>query len=243
LRQQLDENKSARENITDGTDFLIINDQKRHVMGFLQDFLFSPDRAQTLVRYLSGGERNRLLLARMMSRPANVLVLDEPTNDLDVETLELLEELLPSFSGTVLLVSHDRAFINNVVTSTIVFTGDGSLEEFDGGYDDWQRVSAQRPAVAVPASAEVADSSPSVTRESGPAATRRKLSWREQRELEELPDRIATLEARQKELHDTMSRPDFYQSGGTAIAEVAAELNQVAMDLANAYDRWQMLEE
>ena len=155
LRNQLDENKSARENISDGTDFLMINDQKRHIMGFLQDFLFSPERAQTLVKFLSGGERNRLLLAKMMSKPANILVLDEPTNDLDAETLELLEEMLPTFSGTVLLVSHDRAFLNNVVSSTIVFEGNGEIGEYDGGYDDWLRTRDQRATIAREAAAVV----------------------------------------------------------------------------------------
>lgn len=139
LRAQLEEDKSVRENIGDGSDYVLINGQRKHVVGYLQDFLFSPDRVQTRVSFLSGGERNRLLLARLFTKPANILVLDEPTNDLDAETLELLEELLAQFSGTLLLVSHDRAFLNNVATSTFVFEGDGVIREFDGGYDDWLR--------------------------------------------------------------------------------------------------------
>lgn len=248
LRNQLDENKSARENISDGTDFLMINDQKRHIMGFLQDFLFAPDRAQTLVRFLSGGERNRLLLAKMMSKPANILVLDEPTNDLDAETLELLEEMLPAFSGTVLLVSHDRAFLNNVVTSTIAFEGGGRLEEYDGGYDDWLRLRDQRTATAAadgsPESQPESDSSSDRTGVSASlkSATARKLTFKEQRELDELPERIASLEQRQRELHDEMARPGFYQSGGDAIARVAGELNRVEADLNAAMERWVELE-
>lgn len=252
LRNQLDETKSARENISDGTDFLMINGQKRHVMGFLQDFLFSPDRAHTLVGFLSGGERNRLLLAKMMSRPANVLVLDEPTNDLDAETLELLEDVLPDFSGTVFLVSHDRAFLNNVVTSTIVFEGDGVLGEYDGGYDDWarirdQRLAAAREAAAVKPAVEKnsaamgpsGGSSPAVS--AAPVKTRR-LSFREQRELEELPERIAALEARQTQLNAEMATEGFFQSAGPRITAVTTELARLGEELAQCYQRWESLE-
>jgi ATP-binding cassette subfamily F protein uup len=251
LRDQLDPQKTARENISDGTDFLMINGQKRHVLGFLQDFLFSPDRAHTLAGFLSGGERNRLLLAKIMSRPANVLVLDEPTNDLDAETLELLEDLLPQFSGTVFLVSHDRAFLNNVATSTFVFEGDGQVGEFDGGYDDWLRIHDQRLATA--ASQATGKSDESLTRSSSsaaapapaaaPAAPRgRKLSFREQRELESLPDRIAELEARQAELQQQLASPGFFQSGGAKITEVTTELSRVADELADCFARWEQLE-
>ena len=248
LRNQLEEDKSARENISDGTDFLMINDQKRHIMGFLQDFLFSPERAHTLVKFLSGGERNRLLLAKMMSKPANILVLDEPTNDLDAETLELLEEMLPTFSGTVLLVSHDRAFINNVVSSTIVFEGNGEIGEYDGGYDDWLRTRDQRVSIAREAAALVkplASVSSNAGSSSGSTAVSvklKKLSFKEQRELDELPERIASLEKRQKQLHVEMAAPGFYQSGGDRIAKAAAELDRINEDLADGFQRWEVLE-
>lgn len=245
LRNQLDETQSARENISDGTDFLMINGQKRHIMGFLQDFLFSPERAHTLVQFLSGGERNRLLLAKMMSRPANILVLDEPTNDLDAETLELLEDILPSFAGTVLLVSHDRAFLNNVVTSTIVFEGDGVLGEYDGGYDDWLRVKEQRDATE---KSFLSESRKSVASPSGaalmsaPAVKTRKLSFKDQRELEQMPDQIAKLEKRQKELQAEMAAPGFYQSSGEKIAKVTSELAAVGEKLEHCFLRWEELE-
>ncbi len=251
LRNQLDETKSARENISDGTDFLMINDQKRHIMGFLQDFLFSPERAQTLVKFLSGGERNRLLLAKMMSKPANILVLDEPTNDLDAETLELLEDMLPEFNGTVLLVSHDRAFLNNIVTSTIIFEGNGVLGEYDGGYDDWIRARDQRDATERALLAESATRKPeavtSVSAGSSSNATAapikaRKLSFKEQRELDEMPERIAGLEKRQRDLNATMASPGFYQSGGEKIAKVTIELADVSGQLDHCFRRWEELE-
>ncbi|MEZ6034270.1 MAG: ATP-binding cassette domain-containing protein [Planctomycetaceae bacterium] len=247
LRNQLQEDKSARENISDGTDFLMINDQKRHIMGFLQDFLFSPERAHTLVKFLSGGERNRLLLAKMMSKPANILVLDEPTNDLDAETLELLEEMLPQFQGTVLLVSHDRAFLNNVVSSTIVFEGNGQIGEYDGGYDDWLRAKDQRESTARDSVGDFSDNSAKpVVMASAPAVTAvkaKKLSFKEQRELDELPERIASLEKRQKELHAEMAVPGFYQSGGERITKAAAELAKIDAELTHCFERWEILEQ
>jgi len=227
----------------------MINDQKRHIMGFLQDFLFSPERAHTLVKFLSGGERNRLLLAKMMSRPANILVLDEPTNDLDAETLELLEEMLPTFSGTVLLVSHDRAFLNNVVSSTIVFEGNGEIGEYDGGYDDWlrtrdQRVTLARQAAAlVKPMASVSSNAGSSSASTTVSVKSRKLSFKAQRELDELPERIASLERRQKQLHAEMAAPGFYQSGGDRIAKAATELAQIDEDLADCFQRWEALDE
>jgi ATP-binding cassette subfamily F protein uup len=249
LRNQLDDTKSARENISDGTDFLLINGQKRHVMGFLQDFLFSPERAHTLVNFLSGGERNRLLLAKMMSKPANILVLDEPTNDLDSETLELLEDLIPAFPGTVLLVSHDRAFLNNVVTSTIVFEGDGILGEYDGGYDDWLRYKEQREQVAASAadadrrdvSQASAGNSAAVQTIAAPTKTR-KLSFKEQRELDQLPERIAQLEAKQKTLNAEIAGPGFYQTGGDRVAKAHQELAQISVELEQCLHRWEELE-
>lgn len=255
LRDQLDENKSARENLSEGTDFVMINGQKRHIVGFLQDFLFAPDRAQTLVKFLSGGERNRLLLARMMSKPSNILVLDEPTNDLDAETLELLEEMLPEFNGTILLVSHDRAFLNNIVTSTIVFEGNGVIEEFDGGYDDWQRQNANRtarqrttsisPAAPTNSNAsEIAPASRSTAAVGWVSAEKtRKLSYKDQRELETLPQRIAELEVQQKQLAEQLADPQLYQSGGNKAAGIGEKLKKVESDLAACFARWEQLEE
>ncbi|MFO0977573.1 MAG: ATP-binding cassette domain-containing protein [Planctomycetaceae bacterium] len=259
LRNQLDDTKTARENISDGTDFLMINGQKRHIMGFLQDFLFSPDRAHTLVGFLSGGERNRLLLAKMMSRPANLLVLDEPTNDLDAETLELLEDVLPQFPGTVLLVSHDRAFLNNVVTSTIVFEGDGMLGEYDGGYDDWARVRNARllaarsssggnsaaSNTATTSTANAVSEVPTIVSSSASSAATakpRKLSFKDQRELEQLPEQIAELEKRQKQIEAEMAAPGFYQSGQANIAKLSTELAKVGEQLNHCFERWELLE-
>lgn len=247
LRDQLDENKTARENLSDGTDFLLINGQKRHIVGFLQDFLFTPDRAQTLVKFLSGGERNRLLLARMMSKPANCLVMDEPTNDLDAETLELLEEILPDFPGTILLVSHDRAFLNNLVSSTIVFEGDGQLTEYDGGYDDWQRQKQARlEAVSSSGGRSAgAGSSPRESEEAtvtAPQLKARKLSFKEQRELETLTRKIADLETEQKKLSEQMADPDLYQNDRGRIAEIGKRLQEIETELLQSLERWEQLE-
>ena len=259
LRDQLDDNKSARENIGDGTDFLLIDGNKRHVVGYLQDFLFSPDRANTLAGFLSGGERNRLLLAKMMSKPANVMVLDEPTNDLDAETLELLEEMLPAFSGTILLVSHDRAFLNNVVTSTFVFEGDGQLREYDGGYDDWLRQRKARLGSEFTSSKTVnkshgpTTSAEPVTKPNPDAAVTesavtltaqktKKLSYKERRELEALPDRIAHLEAEQKQLALQLADPTIYQTAANRAAEIGTRLQQVEEELLHCLERWEILE-
>jgi len=237
LRDQLDGTKTVQENISD-SDMLEVGGKRRHVIGYLKDFLFSPQRSRTPVWVLSGGEKNRLLLAKLFAQPANVLVLDEPTNDLDVETLELLEELLMDFSGTVLLVSHDRAFINNVVTSTLVFEGSGRVEGYAGGYDDWL---LQRPVPAVhdeqkrPAPKPVSSQRP-------PAAVSRKLGYMEKRELDALPGHIESLEERQQELFQIMSEPDFYRNGSKRIATVKLELTQVEKDLENAFARWELLE-
>jgi ATP-binding cassette subfamily F protein uup len=234
LREQLDENKSAAENVADGRDTVFINGQPRHIVGYLQDFLFSGERTRSLVRYLSGGERNRLLLARLFTRPANVLVLDEPTNDLDTETLQLLEELLVEYSGTLLLVSHDRAFLNNVVTSTLVFEGEGRVKEFAGGYDDWLR---QRPTVV---SATV--SNPASRAEAPSPARPRKLSYRDQQELDRLPGLIEALETEQAELHRQMSDPAFFKRSGPEIAAATTRLTTLAAELATAFARWESLD-
>ena len=237
LRHQLDDSKTVQESVADGGDTIDVNGKSRHILSYLGDFLFTPDRARMGVGMLSGGERNRLLLARMFTRPSNILVLDEPTNDLDQETLELLEEVLSEYSGTVFLVSHDRAFLNNVVTSTIVVEGDGRVREYAGGYDDYLR---QRPAPVKPASRP---SGRSVVAAREPAAPGpRKLSFKEKRELEELPERIERLEARQEELHRQMSDPGYHRLGADRINAAAVELDRILRDLEEAYSRWTSLE-
>ena len=241
LRGQLDPDKTARENVSEGTDELLINGHKRHVMGYLQDFLFAPDRAHTRVSFLSGGERNRLLLAKLLSKPTNVLVLDEPTNDLDAETLELLEDTLPEFPGTILLVSHDRAFLNNVVTSTIVFEGNGVVNEYDGGYDDWLRQKKTRDELASAQQAATAAPSHTVPADTTAVTKSRKLSYKEQKELDDLPDVIEKLEQRQAELQTAMADPEFYKSGGETIAALQNDLQATAEELERCFQRWEEL--
>ncbi|MCR4320688.1 MAG: ATP-binding cassette domain-containing protein [Candidatus Brocadiaceae bacterium] len=236
LRSQLKEDKSVYDNVGDGNDVVTINGKSRQVISYLQDFLFFPNRVRVPVNALSGGERNRLLLARLFTRPSNVLVMDEPTNDLDIETLELLEELLLDYQGTLLLVSHDRTFLNNVVTSTFVFEGEGKVNEYIGGYDDWQRQSeVKRKEVA----AKVSAKAESVLRQ---CERPRKLSFKEQRELEALPQRIEILETEQHQLYQTMSDPMFYQKGKDEIANVKDRVSSLECELAEAYQRWETLE-
>jgi len=235
---QLDYEKSVYENIADGNETITINGRPRHIIGYLRDFLFTPKQSRNSVANLSGGERNRLLLAKLFARPSNVLVLDEPTNDLDIETLDLLEEFLLNYPGTVLLVSHDREFLNNVVASTLVLQGNGIAKEYVGGYDDWLRQSKktlqsqQQPenATAEKTGAKQISQRP------------RKLSFKEKKELEAIPKLIETLEAEQQQLHDAMANPDFYKKG-PEIAAVAARLEELRKQLKNAYARWQTLEE
>jgi ATP-binding cassette subfamily F protein uup len=225
------------DNVAHGQTQLLINGRSRHIIGYLEDFLFSPERARTLVRFLSGGERNRLLLARLFSRPSNLLVLDEPTNDLDVETLELLESLLGEYAGTVLLVSHDRAFLNNLVTQTLVFESDGAVREFAGGYDDWRAQRGADPAAApLPAK-------PTPVRAPSDAAPRKKsLSFHERRELEQLPGQIELWEAEQTALHEAMSAPGYYQQDAAILVRTKQQLDELHHRLAAAYERWQELE-
>ncbi|MAT64162.1 MAG: ABC transporter ATP-binding protein [Gammaproteobacteria bacterium] len=236
-RAALDETATVLDNVGQGRDRLNINGQDRHVISYLQDFLFSPARARQPVSALSGGERNRLLLAKLFTRPANVLVLDEPTNDLDTDTLELLEELLIDYTGTVLLVSHDRAFLNNIVTSSLVFEGEGRVNEYVGGYDDWLR---QRTPVAA-AATDPADTKPEA-KKPRPAARAARRSYKDQRELEALPQRIESLEAEQAALTGEMSRPEFYQQDKTEIARAQARLSELESELEQAYARWEALE-
>ena len=240
LREQLDEEASVVDNVGGGSDFVEIDGKRKHIMGYLQDFLFPPQRARTPVKALSGGERNRLLLAKLFTRPANVMVLDEPTNDLDIESLELLEDLLVEYRGTVLLVSHDRAFLNNVVTSSLVFEGDGEVNEYVGGYDDWLRQRAAsaeaKPAAARPAAA-VTTVAAAKDKEKP-----RKLSYKDQRELDGLPQRIEQLEAALEALQQRLGDPELYRSEPQAVADLQAQLASEEAELQRAYARWEELE-
>jgi ATP-binding cassette subfamily F protein uup len=228
--------------IGDGNDTVTVNGRPRHVHAYLRDFLFPTERASSPVKALSGGERNRLLLARLFTRPANLLVLDEPTNDLDIDTLELLEAHLIEWPGTLLLVSHDRAFIDNVVTSTLVFEGNGHVQEYVGGYDDWLR---QRPLQSINESEAGANlplsKGPDV--QHGPATARsKKPSYREQQELEQLPGRIEELEAEQERLNLAAADPSFYKEPGESIRQTLARLEAVQNELLEAYTRWDELD-
>lgn len=234
LRDALKEDVSVQDSLADGSDKVEINGATKHVISYLQDFLFTPDRARQPVRSLSGGERNRLMLAKLFARPFNVLVMDEPTNDLDLETLELLEELLLEYQGTLLLVSHDRAFLNSVVTSTLVFEGKGKVMEYVGGYDDWVH---QR-------SPDAAESKPVVTSKNTKAKPKlnNKLSYKCQRELDALPKRIEELDAELTSAHAAVADPEFYQQDGAVIAEANKRLQELEQELEYAYARWEELE-
>jgi ATP-binding cassette subfamily F protein uup len=246
LRGQLDEDKTVQENIADGNDNVIIAGKPRHIIGYLKDFLFTPERARSPVRILSGGERNRLLLAKLFTKPSNVLVMDEPTNDLDTETLELLEELLIDYSGTLLLVSHDRAFLNNVVTGTLVFEGEGQIGEYAGGYDDWQSAAEnRRQQQAGDRARDSGRKSQAMPKAEKPRPQKRsdRLSYNEQRELESLPRRIEALEAEQQELYHQMADPALYQQRGAEVTAFSSRLKAVEQELEAAYQRWEALEE
>jgi ABC transport system ATP-binding/permease protein len=241
LRTELALDRTVIGNIADGSEYTEINGQRRHVLGYLQDFLFSPERARTPVSALSGGERNRVLLARLFAQPANLLVMDEPTNDLDLETLELLEELLIEYPGTLLVASHDRAFLDNVVTSTIVFEGGGRVQEHVGGYSDWIRYTQRLASAKATESAKRAPSPPSPA-DRAAKPRRQKLSFREARELADTPGRIEALEREQAELGARVSEPAFYKSEAAEQAHVHARLAALPAELAAAYGRWEALE-
>ncbi len=257
-REQLDPSASVAEAVADGADHVVIAGERRHVHGYLQDFLFPPERARQPVGSLSGGERNRLLLARLFTRPANVLVLDEPTNDLDMDTLELLESLLVGFAGTVLAVSHDRRFLDNLCTTTLVFEGGGRVKEYAGGYTDWKRAVARREAEARSGSEEAKVEAPPRGKGGKPGrgssgaspggagkagARPGKLSWKEERELEALPGTIEALEAELAELHRAMADPDFYKGEADAIKAAVDRVAAIEADIEGAFERWAELGE
>jgi ATP-binding cassette subfamily F protein uup len=248
FRSALDEEATLIDVISPGSDFVEIGNQRKHVISYLGDFLFAPQRARSLVSSLSGGERNRLLLARLFARPANVLVLDEPTNDLDIETLELLEELLQEYTGTLFLVSHDRAFIDNVVTQTIASEGDGGWREYAGGYQDWADYQAGRlrdEALAA-SSGKRSDARATETAANAKAAAQKpgggKLSWKEARELEELPQRISALESEQKAIGERLADAQLYQSQPEEAQRLAARLSEIDDQLVQLLERWEVLE-
>ncbi|CRI58130.1 ATP-binding cassette domain-containing protein [Pseudomonas sp. CCOS 191] len=255
MRHQLDLEKTVIDNLAEGRDFIEIDGQNRHVLSYLGDFLFSPQRARTPVKALSGGERARLLLAKLFSKPANLLVLDEPTNDLDVETLELLEEVLSNYKGTVLMVSHDRAFLDNVVTSTLVFEGEGRVREYVGGYEDWIRQGGSPKLLGVTESkggkselnsavvqAPVEEVAPVAAAAPAVDASKKKLSYKLQRELEMLPGQIDALEQRMAEAQEEVSAAGFYQRPIAETAAVLAKIEKLQGELDVLVERWAELE-
>ncbi|MFC0169588.1 ATP-binding cassette domain-containing protein [Pseudoduganella danionis] len=243
MRAQLNEEASLMDTIAPGSDWVEVNGQRKHVMSYLGDFLFAPERARSPVKSLSGGERNRLLLARLFAKPANCLVLDEPTNDLDIDTLELLEELLEDYTGTVFLVSHDRMFLDNVVTQVIVAEGEGRWREYVGGYSDWERVASAtltekknspKPVTAAP--------SAPVTAPATPASKQKKLSYKEQRELEALPEQIALLEDEQRALSIALAAPDIYRQNPAEAKRMSARIEEIEVLLLEALEKWEQIE-
>ncbi len=248
-RASLREDLSALDNVAEGREYIEIDGSRKHALGYLQDFLFRPERARAPITALSGGERNRLLLAKLFAKPSNLLVMDEPTNDLDVETLELLEELLAAYRGTLLLVSHDREFLDNVVTSTLALEGEGGVGEYVGGYSDWLRqrpaARARNDAAATGKNAASQEGTPAIALTAAPAdatPARRKLGFNETRELAQLPQRIEALETRIAELGARMQEPAFYQQDGALILSANTQLSAWQVELDAAYARWQELE-
>ena len=234
-RELLDDNKSVAENVGDGYEHVTVNGKTRHIIGYLEDFLFPPERARSPVKVLSGGERNRALLAKLFTKPSNVLVMDEPTNDLDTDTLELLEEMLMEYEGTVLLVSHDREFLNNIVTSTIVFESAGRLAEYAGGYDDW--LSQRGPLAPAQKNKPIKQEKPRQKRERP-----RILTFKEKKELEALPALIEALEAERERLFEILADPDFYRNDGSRVVEAKTRIEEIEREIAQTYERWELLE-
>jgi ATP-binding cassette subfamily F protein uup len=241
LREGLKEDRSVQDNVADGSDHIELNGKRKHVIGYLQDFLFSPARARSPVSTLSGGERNRLMLARLFAKPSNLLILDEPTNDLDVETLELLEERLLDYQGTLIVVSHDRAFLDSVVTSLLVFEGEGRVQEYVGGYTDWLR---QRPKPK-PTSAPQSNAADKATATTAPKPAEKKRSYQEQRELNNLPQKIEKLETKVSAAQTALADPALYADNSHAVKvqELQQQLNEAETELAQAYARWEALED
>ncbi|MDA8156501.1 MAG: ATP-binding cassette domain-containing protein [Actinomycetota bacterium] len=237
-RAQLDDNKSVVENVGDGSDTVTVNGRTRHITGYLEDFLFPSERVRQPIRLLSGGERNRALLAKLFTKPSNVLVVDEPTNDLDTDTLELLEEMLIEYKGTVFLVSHDREFLNNIVSSTIVFEGNGRLAEYAGGYDDWL---CQRPK-ATPNAGKASKAPKQESRRPRRAPGPRILTFSEAKELEALPALIEALESERARLYEALADPGFYRQDGSRIAAAKARIQELEKEIAGGYHRWELLE-
>jgi ATP-binding cassette subfamily F protein uup len=244
MREQLDEEATLADTISPGSDFVEIGNERKHVISYLEDFLFPPQRSRSPVKSLSGGERNRLLLARLFARPANVLVLDEPTNDLDIDTLELLESLLQDFSGTLFLVSHDRAFLENTVTQVIAFEGNGVLTEFGGGFDDWLRFSLQR-AQANRAEDKRLNELAQVTKtQSNPAPVKaaNKLSFKEEKELAEIPEKIEQLESEQAKIHGQLADGEIYKNQADLVKTLQARLVEIDALIEALLGRWEALD-
>jgi len=248
MREQLNEEASLVDTISPGSDWVEISGQRKHVMTYLSDFLFPSERARSPVKTLSGGERNRLLLARLFAKPANVLVLDEPTNDLDIDTLELLEQLLEDYDGTVFLVSHDRTFLDNVATQVFVAEGDGLWKEYIGGYEDWERVKrsqAETLSKEVPksvAKAKEALAKESATEAATTASRQKKLSFKEQRELEQLPQHIAALEAEQADISQRIADPELYRKEPAEAQKLNQRLAEIDQLLTESLERWEAIE-
>jgi ATP-binding cassette subfamily F protein uup len=240
MREQLDDEATLADTISPGSEFVQIGNERKHVISYLEDFLFPPQRSRSPVKSLSGGERNRLLLARLFARPANILVLDEPTNDLDIDTLELLETLLQDFDGTLFLVSHDRAFLENTVTQVIAFEGNGVLTEFGGGYDDWQRFTQQRQADSQQAKAKKTTEAASPATPKVPAGN--KLSFKEQKELEALPEKIEALEKEQADIHNTLANGAIYRDNPEQAKQLQARAAEIETAIEQAMARWEALE-
>jgi ATP-binding cassette subfamily F protein uup len=239
MREQLDEEATLADTISPGSDFVEIGNERKHVISYLEDFLFPPQRSRSPVKSLSGGERNRLLLARLFARPANVLVLDEPTNDLDIDTLELLESLLQEFQGTLFLVSHDRAFLENTVTQVIAFEGNGVLTEFGGGYDDWLRFTQQRAEAAKTTSAKPKQNTTTSQSNSKPAS---KLSFKEQKELEAIPAQIEALETEQAEINTQLADGELYKTKAQLVISLQSRLTEIDSLLEGLLARWEALD-
>ena len=238
-RVQLNDQLNALDNVAEGREFIELNGSRKHIIGYLQDFLFSPERARAPITRLSGGERNRLLLAKLFAQPSNLLVMDEPTNDLDVETLELLEELLTQYQGTLLLVSHDREFLDNVVSSTLVLEGEGKIGEYVGGYTDWLR---QRRAPLAPSIKSLESKAPVAATTAAAPEAKRKLSYKDARELEQLPGRIEKLEADIAARSEAMNDPDFFRQDNAALTKANEALSKLQAELDTAYARWAELD-